>query len=458
MTATVNERRIRFNPLGRAIDLFNSRDPELVIAGPAGTGKSRACLEKLHAVAWKYPGARLLMTRRYRSWLTQTAMVTFEQEVLDPAEGVRFHTPSQEYRYPNGSVIVVAGLDEPKRVMSTEYDLAYPQECTEIEKQAWEQLTTRLRHGVVPYQQILGDCNPDGPRHWLKLRADTGRVRMLESRHEDNPKYWDATNNCPTAIGAPYLAKLDALTGVRYQRLRLGQWASAEGMVYEEWDRSRNLVDVDDLIALGWLHPDGRIRHELIRRFIAGVDWGYTNPGVIQIWGLDGDGRMVLLHETYRTGETIDWWIAEAQALAQHYPIERFICDPSAPAYIAQFVSAGLPAIAGDNAIGPGIQVVRQRIRPGDDGRVRLMALRTALVDPDPELVAAKKPCGFIEEIEGYIWDRSRLASLRELPVKIEDHSCDAARYVCAYLDLGPKPGSFAESEARRGRFRIPTF
>jgi len=48
----------RYAPRGAAKAIFSDRSPELLVAGPAGTGKSRAALEKLAACALKYPRMR----------------------------------------------------------------------------------------------------------------------------------------------------------------------------------------------------------------------------------------------------------------------------------------------------------------------------------------------------------------------------------------------------------------
>lgn len=245
----------RYVRSGAASQLFRCVAPEVVLAGPAGTGKSRACLERLHKLALDYPGMRGLMVRRTRKALTQSAMVTFREKVLHPLDNVTFRATDQEYRYGNGSVIVVAGLDDPAKVMSAEYDIAYVQEGTEVTEHAWESLTARLRNGVVPFQQIMGDCNPDAPTHWLKRRVDRGATVMLESRHEDNP-----------SVTAQYLAVLDALTGVRYLRLRKGIWAAAEGLVYDDWNTAVHLTDRFD-IPPSW-------------RKLRVIDFGYTNPFV----------------------------------------------------------------------------------------------------------------------------------------------------------------------------------
>src|SRR5262245_16006672 len=136
------------------------------------------------------------------------------------------------YHYPNGSTIVVGGLDDPAKVMSTEDDLAFVQEAIELAEADWEALTTHLRHGVAPSQQLLADTNPDGPGPWPRRRADAGRSLLLEPRHEDNPLLWEHSNKRWTPAGAAYLAKLDALRrhgeseAARLLTARLAEWAT----------------------------------------------------------------------------------------------------------------------------------------------------------------------------------------------------------------------------------------
>ena len=159
---------VTYSPRGAAADLFRRRDSELVLCGPAGTGKSRAALEKVHLAGLKYPGSRLLMLRKTRRSLTQSAVVTYETKVLHALDGVRWNATAQEYRYPNKTILAVGGLDRPAKVMSSEWDMVYIQEATEVSEPDWEAVTTRLRNGVMPYQQLISDVNPDGPEHWLK--------------------------------------------------------------------------------------------------------------------------------------------------------------------------------------------------------------------------------------------------------------------------------------------------
>jgi phage terminase large subunit len=83
----------------------------------------------------------------------------------------------------------------------------------------------------MTYQQILGECNPDAPTHWLHRRCDRGQARVHFSRHADNP-----------AVTPDYLDRLGRLTGVRRARLYEGRRAAAEECVYA-FDRAVHLVD-----------------------------------------------------------------------------------------------------------------------------------------------------------------------------------------------------------------------
>jgi hypothetical protein len=55
---------VTYMPVGDIRTLFESRDDEVLVEGPAGTGKSYGCLWKLHLAAMKYPGMRGLLLRK----------------------------------------------------------------------------------------------------------------------------------------------------------------------------------------------------------------------------------------------------------------------------------------------------------------------------------------------------------------------------------------------------------
>lgn len=441
MSATLQENRNYshvFKPRGAAKALFAARDPEVLVVGAAGTGKSRACLEKVHLACLRNPGMKALIVRKTQVSLASTALDTFRKYVIPEAllvGAVVFHgggpQDPPQYRYSNGSTITIGGMDRPTRIMSSEYDLIYVQEATELTIDDWEALTTRLRNWRLSFQQLLADCNPDRPKHWLKLRADAGKVRMLTSLHEDNPVLFSDEGKI-TVSGAAYMSKLDALTGVRKERLRWGRWAAAEGIIYEDWSEPIHLIDRFPI-------PQSWPRHW-------GVDFGYTNPFVCQQWAEDPDGRLILYREFYYTRRTVDVHAKTILArLLDHRdnwiePMPRYIvCDHDAEGRAVFSRELGIGTVAANKKVTEGIQATQRRMRPAGDGKPRLMIMRDSLVERDPELVDAKLPTCTEEEIPAYIWD-STTKTLKETPVKANDHGCDTMRYVVADRDLAPKP------------------
>lgn len=440
--------RHRYQPYGTAIEAFRFKGPELLYAGPAGTGKSKCLLEKLHAMMLKYPGARGLIVRKTLASLGSTALVTFEEHVAKEhiANGeVKWFGGSPKeaacYKYKNGSRIVVGGMDKSMKIMSSEYDVCYAQEATELLEADWEAITTRLRNGRIPYQQLIADANPDVPTHWLKVRCDTGKTFHIRSRHEDNPILFeqnpDGTTGGLTEVGKAYMAKLDALTGVRYMRLRKGIWCAAEGLVYEEFDPEVHLHKRIGVPPISWT------------RYIT-VDFGYTNPMVVQFWAEDEDGRLYLYRELYETKITVydmAQKIKTAMNLKKEPRPRMIICDHDAEGRAVLERELGMSTKAAKKSVEDGIQAVKKRlIRSDADGKPRLFLCMDALVERDKELADRKKPLCAIDEIVGYIWDRGTTVAQnagkppKEAPVKENDHSMDAMRYMVAERDLRSRP------------------
>jgi PBSX family phage terminase large subunit len=409
--AQFDESAAAYRPYGAAAELMKYRGREVLLAGPAGTGKSRAALEKLSFVAYNKP-IRAAIVRKVRKSLTQAALVTFEQKVLPKPSGVRFWTEDQEYRYPGGAVIALAGLDDPEKVKSTEFDMIYVQEATELDEMDWELLVSRLRNGVLSYQQLIADCNPADPYHWLKQRCDIGKCLLLECKHEDNPLLYDHAAKKFTEFGQQYLHTLDTLTGYLHKRLRLGLWVAPEGMFFTEWNPEVHVCDPFEI-------PEHWPRW-------TSVDYGFAAPFCCLWFARDPEGErpIYVYRERYAAGLR-DEEQAELVRLASEG--ERIVANVLDPSMFNARTEANRPSIAqvyADGGVWP--------ITPGMNNRRTGWAVVRRALGPPPRLRIFRNTCPNLERtLPAMVHDPLDPEDVADKlhNSKTEDHAPDALRY-----------------------------
>jgi hypothetical protein len=330
-------------------------------------------------------------------------------------------------------------MDRPDKVLSSEYDLIYVPEATDLEITDWETLSGRLRSAKVPIQQLVGDCNPTSPTHWLYQRCQSGLTQLVSTTHKDNPAYWDRERNDWTERGRQYLERLGRMTGPRRARFLEGLWVQAEGLVFDGWDIGYHLLDAK---RMEWEHN---------WRLYLSIDFGVNNPFCFQFWAEDKDNRLYLFREIYHTNRIIEDHAATIRVALQGLPRPSLVlCDHDLGDRLTLERHTGLTTTPADKADVAGVQEVCERLKPGADGLPRLFILRDALFHaPDPALVSSGRPTRTAEEIPGYVWDTA--AKKGERPVKKNDHGCDAMRYLMRWLGLygagvGPSTGTAKQS------------
>lgn len=358
--------------------------------------------------------------------MTESVLVTLETKVIpenDPCLAGPRRPMRQSYQLENGSVIVVAGLDNADRIMSTEYDLIAVFEATEVAENDWEMLLTRLRNGRLSFQQLIADCNPHVPTHWLNQRANNGKATRFLSRHQDNPRLFDRATGEWTDEGKQYLATLDRLTGHRRERLLNGKWAAATGLVYEVFDRTIHT------------RPQFVIPREWRR--IVSIDFGYTNPFSCSWYAIDGDGIMYRYRQIYFTKRTVRAHAKQIIELTGNEQIEAWIADHDAEDR-ATLEENGIHTMPAKKAPGIKAGIARVEARLAARPKPRLIFLEDSLVERDPELVDAKLPCCTEEEMDCYMWPHGQNGKTKkETPVDKDNHGCDDLRYAVMYADEG---------------------
>ena len=242
---------VRLELRGGNLEAWNARDPEILVEGPRGTGKTRSILELINQLCHHFDGLQWLIARKYAVTLASTCLKTFNEQVLKSGDGVAFFGGSPDepasYRYRNGSRIVVGGLDNPKardKMLSAEYDGAFVNEITELVEDDLTAIKATLRHArpdgspIIEHRRVIGDCNPTNRSNWVNQRCERGEMRRIRTTLKDNPRFANADGSW-TEEGERYLREnLPRQGSARYDSWVLGLWSGTENACYPMFDRS----------------------------------------------------------------------------------------------------------------------------------------------------------------------------------------------------------------------------
>ncbi|HEX5466378.1 MAG TPA: phage terminase large subunit [Candidatus Limnocylindrales bacterium] len=380
---------------------FESRAPEVLYSGAMGAGKSRILCEKAWRIAREHPGVTVGVFRKVAASLPATTLRTFQRDVMGPQFIAARNKTEGWYDLTNTSRIYFMGLDPdpltgvPSKVGSLDLAWAGVDEAVELTESDWIMIVGRLRDPRMPWHQVAAATNPGPPNHWLKRRF---------TPPTDDRVYLHATAFDNIFLPEDYKTAIAGLPDTAAgRRLGRGEWAAAEGVIYE-------------------LPPDQVRKPEgtTWRRVVAGLDWGFVHAFACEVIGQSGSGRLAVLDEYYERGKTVDRLIPHLRTMADLWGITTFFADPSEPAYIDQCRRAGLPVEPARNDVDPGIQAVQKAIKAG------------LTVDPACE--------GLLGELPGYTWAPNRLGGYHERPIEINDDACDALRY--GVMAFEPDPGN----------------
>ncbi len=273
---------------------------------------------------------------------------------------------------------------------------AYCDEITLYTEEFFGMLLSRLS---MPGARLFGTTNPDNPNHWFKQkfidRRDELDFLLMEFLIDDN-----------TFLDKRYVEELKKeYTGVFYRRFILGEWCSAEGLVYPMFDEAMHTVE--DIPP-----PVG------VAEYYISVDYGTLNPCSMGLWRLD-DRCAVRIKETYYSGRkskkllTDEEYYLRLAALAEGYDIKCVIIDPSAASFIETIRRHGeFNVRKADNSVLNGIRVTGNLLQSG-------------------RLLVHKSCTDAIREFGTYCWDED---ASQDTVVKEFDHAMDDIRYFCSTI------------------------
>jgi hypothetical protein len=457
---------------GPAASFFQYRGREALCEGGTRCGKSWALLLKIDYTARTYPGSRQLVCRQTFVSLIQSILKDWRDEILwlgHPAISATASVEHQKtYTYPNGSVVHFAGLenmrDTASPILSTKWDRIYIIQAEETSMNDWEVLATRLSSFKADYHQLVADCNPAAPSHWLNTRFGpdhTGVDRQrFAFRHYDNPLFYDGLypSGSWTKEGEEYMAILEStLTGVRRERFLKNRWVAAEGVILDEFDPRRHCIkaELEKDERFGWmLHVDGQSQPIRIAYFTAGVDFGWhPDPGAMQLWAYDSPRwhphiRRFRVDEIIRLRWQQEQWADVVEDWHATYGVRHFSCDPHDPENINAFrmrlgkagnrslpgVVVKCPPIGGGHRrspiLEPQIDLLREGLKNPKDGHVRTYFVQRWSQGIDEELRRTGRPATEEQEIESWVYAINADGSPTMKPnPRCDEHGISADRY-----------------------------
>ncbi len=208
----------------------------------------------------------------------------------------------------------------------------YGDEVSTWSEEVFSMLKSRLDK---PGACFDGTCNPAHPTHWLKRFLDSGADLFIQNYvMDDNP-----------FLSEEYLRNIKAEYAgtVWYDRLILGKWVAAEGVIYRAYANDPE----------HWRLREEKRQKKKLQHVTVGVDFGGTKSGTsfVAVGFTVGFEEAIVLRSERHAGEL------DATLLAEHFfrflaelrrltalPISVF-CDSAEPILIRTLKKALLPTL-----------------------------------------------------------------------------------------------------------------
>ena len=364
--------------------------------GSAGSGKSYSICQKLVIRACKEP-IKILVCRRYATTLRNSCFALFK-EVLQKwhlTQYVKIKETDMSIEFPNGSKIIMIGLDTEEKLLSLQnVSVIWCEEVYEIEREKVEQLNLRMR-GTAANQQLILSWNPISKNSWLYnftvINPPESSI-FHHSTYKDNP-----------FLNAEYIAALDEMAirnPAKYRVYGLGEWGvDVEGLVITNWRKEE--FDAMALAASGLEHR-------------CGMDLGWIDKSAIVDTLYDRANHTIyVFNEFYKSGCQPSELAAAIKSM--NLAKSKIKVDAAEPRTIQFFKSEGINADA--------------CAKGKDSVKAGLMFLQDNLIIVHP------KCQNFITELENFSYIKSKVTGEYTEDTTHEfSHAIDACRY--AYSDI----------------------
>lgn len=275
----------------------------------------------------------------------------------------------------------------------------------------YNQITARLS---VEGAKIWTTSNPNSPYHWFYKK-------VICRLPELNGLYVHFTMDDNPSLGEDVKERYKSMySGVWASRYIKGRWAVADGLIYDMFDDSVNIVDEEDIPyedAVSW-----RI----------GVDYGTGNATTFQLGFVDSAGVIYIVREYYFAGrkeaqETGDF---DSQKTDLEYTddMRKFILDNY---NLTNLTYREIPIIVDPAAASFKLQLRRFHMKTKNAINDVINGIRTVASLIQTGNLKVSTSCEhLLKEIHTYQWDSTAQERGEDKPLKKNDHCVDACRYL----------------------------
>lgn len=296
--------------------------------------------------------------------------------------------------FPNGSVIIMVGLDTEEKLLSlANISCVWVEEAFEVEKPKIEQLNLRMR-GTARNQQIIMSFNPINKVHWLYDFCEKPPESFVfhHSTYKDNP-----------FLNEEYVKALDEMAlrnPAKYRVYGLGEWGvDSEGLVITNWRMEE--FDAMALAAQGLEHR-------------AGCDLGWVDKTAVIDTLYDRANKTIyVFNEFYKSGCQLSEIATAIESM--NLKKTKLYVDAAEPRAIQFFRGEGINATA--------------CAKGKDSVKAGLMFLQDNLIIVHPTCRS------FMNELDNFSYKKSKQTGEWTDETTHEwSHAIDACRY--AYSDI----------------------
>lgn len=354
----------------------------IINQGGTSSSKTYSILQLLILIAIKNEGLMISVVAESLPHLKRGALRDFIN-ILEH-EGVyseSSHNKSSNRFKVGTSTIEFFSVDASKKLRGARRDILFMNECNNIDKKAFDELTVRTKLCTFL------DFNPV-EEFWAH--------KFMDERSPEDYEFIKSTYKDNEHLDQNIIHEIEArrfTDPAWYKVFGEGEIGVLEGVVFTNWDI------VDEMPQTP--------------KQLGGLDFGYTNDPTAIIHVAYSNGEIWLdekMFQTHLTNSMIAKFIMADDSIKSLITV----CDSAEPKSIDELKLAGVRAIAADkgpDSVRNGIDLMKQY-----------------------KIHITKRSVSLIKEFRNYRWKQDRDGKSLNVPIDIWNHGIDASRYPITYM------------------------